>query len=50
MTRIDAIRKILFGGLRRVDTSSDTVLERAYIPPDIHAFAKYYNGDDINDL
>ena len=50
MTRIDAIRKILFGGHRRVDTSTDTVLERAYIPPDIHAFAKYYDGDDVNDL
>ncbi|MCK9295766.1 MAG: hypothetical protein M0P70_11850 [Desulfobulbaceae bacterium] len=50
MTRIDAIRKILFGGHRRVDTSTDTVLERAYIPPDIHAFAKYYDGSDVNDL
>lgn len=50
MTRIDAIRKILFGGHRRVDTSTDTVLERAYLPPDIHAFAKYYEGADVNDL
>lgn len=50
MTRIDAIRKILFGGHRRVDTSTDTVLERAFIPPDIHAFAKYYNGTDVDDL
>lgn len=50
MTRIDAIRKILFGGHRRVDTSTDTVLERTYLPPDIHAFAKYYNGDDISGL
>jgi Tfp pilus tip-associated adhesin PilY1 len=50
MTRIDAIRKILFGGHRRVDTSTDTVLERAFIPPDIHAFAKFYDGSDVNDL
>ena len=50
MTRIDAIRKILFGGHRRVDTSTSTVLERAYIPPDIHAFAKFYDGSDVNDL
>ncbi|MBU0968095.1 MAG: hypothetical protein KKA54_17155 [Proteobacteria bacterium] len=50
MTRIDAIRKILFGGHRRVDTSTNTVLERAYLPPDIHAFAKYYEGADVNDL
>ncbi|MFZ5766867.1 MAG: hypothetical protein ACOY4H_14915 [Thermodesulfobacteriota bacterium] len=50
MTRIDTIRKILFGGHRRLDTSSNTVLERAFIPPDIHAFAKYYDGADVNDL
>lgn len=50
MTRIDAIRKILFGGHRRVDTSTNTILERAFIPPDIHAFAKYYNGTDIAKL
>lgn len=47
MTRIDAIRKILFGGHRRVDTKDATVLERAFIPPDIHAFAKHYNGADL---
>lgn len=50
MTRIDAIRKILFGGHRRVDTSTATVLERAFIPPDIHSFAKYYAGADVADL
>lgn len=50
MTRIDAIRKILFGGHRRVDTKDETVLERAFIPPDIHAFAKYYNGADASKL
>ena len=50
MTRIDAIRKILFGGHRRVDTKDETVLERAFIPPDIHAFAKYYNGVDLPKL
>lgn len=50
MTRIDAIRKILFGGHRRVDTSGVTVLERAFIPPDIHAFAKYYNRVDLPKL
>jgi Tfp pilus tip-associated adhesin PilY1 len=50
MTRIDAIRKILFGGHRRVDTKNDTVLERAFLPPDIHAFAKYYNRTDLPKL
>jgi len=42
MTRIDTVRKILFGGARSTDTSSSTVLERAYLPGDAHSFAKYY--------
>ncbi|NTV51207.1 MAG: hypothetical protein HGA69_00015 [Desulfobulbaceae bacterium] len=50
MTRIDAVRKILFGGHRRVDTTNETVLERAFLPPDIHAFAKHYNGVDLSKL
>jgi type IV pilus assembly protein PilY1 len=50
MTRIDAIRKILFGGHRRVDTSTSTILERAFLPPDIHSFAKHYAGADISIL
>lgn len=50
MTRIDTIRKILFGGHRRVDTSSETVLERSYLPHDAHSFAKHYAGTDISQL
>ena len=50
MARIDAVRKILFGGLRTVDTSSDTVLERAFLPNDAHSFAKFYGGADVNKL
>jgi type IV pilus assembly protein PilY1 len=56
MTRIDTIRKILFGGLRTTDTPTDanglsqTILERAYLPNDAHSFAKYYNGADISRL
>lgn len=52
MTRMDAVRKLLYGGYRAAgsDTSSLTVLERAYLPTDAHAFAKYYNGTDINKL
>lgn len=48
MTRLDAVRKILYGGKRAVDTKDETILERAYLPEDAHAFAKYYNGDDIS--
>jgi type IV pilus assembly protein PilY1 len=44
MTRMDSIRKILYGGLRSTDTATETVLERAFLPQDAHSFAKYYNG------
>lgn len=51
MTRMDAVRKLLYGGLRSTDangsTSPTTVLERAFLPTDAHAFAKYYNGSDL---
>jgi len=42
MTRIDTVRKILYGGARSTDSASQTVLERAYLPGDAHSFAKYF--------
>lgn len=50
MTRVDAIRKILYGGMRSTDTTSLSVLERAYLPTDAHSFAKYYGGSDLPQL
>ena len=50
MSRIDTIRKILFGGHRRVDTAAATVLERSYLPHDAHSWAKYYAGEDLPKL
>jgi len=50
MSRMDVVRKILFGGFRRTDTDSLTVLERAYIPTDGHSWARYYNGNDLSKL
>lgn len=50
MTRMDAVRKLLYGGLRSTDSSSLTVLERGYLPTDGHSFAKYYNGSDASQL
>lgn len=47
MTRIDMVRKSLYGGKRNVDSSNvnqATVLERAFLPRDIHAFAKVFTG------
>ncbi len=54
-TRMDVVRRILYGGYRSTDDSvvsgtSLTVLERAHLPTDAHAFAKYYTGSDIRKL
>lgn len=42
MTRMDVIRKVLFGGARSTDTTTATILERVLIPTDVHAFVKTY--------
>lgn len=47
MTRMDILRRVLFGGKRDVDTSSQTILQRAYLPNDIHSFVKIYSNADI---
>lgn len=50
MTRIDVLRKALYGGKRIVDTSSQTVLEREILPHDVHSFVKVFTpatGDSI---
>lgn len=59
-SRIDALRKVLYGGTRYIDAYSSTarkgttVLERAVIPQDTHAYGKEYtstvvDGYDIGD-
>jgi type IV pilus assembly protein PilY1 len=48
MTRMDIVRRVLFGGKRSVDDTNKTILERAYLPKDVHAFAKVYGGSDID--
>lgn len=50
MTKMDVLRKILYGGDRSTDTASSTLLERANLPPDTHSFAKYYFGEDLSQL
>ncbi|OGR00188.1 MAG: hypothetical protein A2511_13375 [Deltaproteobacteria bacterium RIFOXYD12_FULL_50_9] len=54
MTRMDALRKVLYGGYRKVDTAAETVLERAFVPQDAHSWGKEYlsvayGGYDIRD-
>lgn len=53
-SRIDALRVVLYGGMREVDSNSKTILRRAYIPQDAHSWAKEYtspsvDGYDISD-
>ncbi|MCC8995394.1 MAG: hypothetical protein LM550_17300 [Candidatus Contendobacter sp.] len=44
-SRIDALRKVLYGGRRVVDNDADlTVLERSYIPQDAHSWGKEYKS------
>lgn len=54
-TRIDVVRRVLYGGLRDVDNSSSaasnanevTVLQRALVPNDNHAFVKIVRNSDL---
>ncbi len=48
MSRIDVMRKVLYGGYRSVDTATETVLERAYIPNDAHCWGKEYTDEATN--
>ena len=60
MSRMDVLRKVLYGGLRSYnggtqadrykngDTASDTTLEQSFVPRNSQAFVKYYNGADID--
>jgi len=42
MTRMDILRKTFYGGYRSTDTTTKTVLERHFLPFDVHAFVKVY--------
>lgn len=53
-SRMDALRKVLYGGYRATDTATDTTLQRVYIPQDAHTWGKEYqsvarDGYDIRD-
>ena len=54
MTRMDILRRVLYGGYRSVDTATttdtQTILERALLPTDAHAFAKAFAPGSATDL
>jgi type IV pilus assembly protein PilY1 len=47
-TRIDALRKVLYGGHREVDSKTKTILRRSYIPQDAHSWAKEYTSTAVD--
>ncbi|NCT67347.1 MAG: hypothetical protein GXC76_06850 [Rhodanobacteraceae bacterium] len=47
-SRMDALRKVLYGGYRAVDDSSKTVLERSHVPQDAHSWGKEYTSAAVN--
>ncbi|WP_265310864.1 pilus assembly protein [Verminephrobacter aporrectodeae] len=49
MTRLDTVRKMLYGGYRDVDVKDSTVLMGSRLTWDAHSFVKYYNGKDIGE-
>ncbi len=48
MSRMDTMRKVLYGGYRKTDSSSSTVLERVYIPQDAHSWGKEYTSPAVD--
>lgn len=49
MTRLDTVRKMLYGGFRSTDTNGSTVLMGSRLVWDAHSFVKYYKEADIRD-
>lgn len=46
--RIDALRKVLYGGKRVEVSTSTTVLERSHIPQDAHSWGKEYTSTAVD--
>ena len=44
MSRMDVLRKVLYGGHRSTDTTASTILERVYVPGDAHSWGKEIPG------
>ncbi|NLI82195.1 MAG: hypothetical protein GX443_11015 [Deltaproteobacteria bacterium] len=53
MSRMDVLRKVLYGGHREVDNASpnyETVLRRVFLPDEGHSWAKVYKPTGTNDI
>lgn len=47
-SRMDALRKVLYGGFRSTDGTTTTVLERTHIPQDAHSWGKEYTSTTVD--
>ncbi len=43
-SRMDALRRVLYGGWRHVDSTTDTTLQGAFFPQDGHSWGKEYQS------
>ena len=43
-SRMDALRRVLYGGWRQVDSTTDTTLQGAFFPQDAHSWGKEYQS------
>jgi type IV pilus assembly protein PilY1 len=43
-SRMDALRRVLYGGWRQQDTATDTTLQGAFFPQDAHSWGKEYRS------
>ncbi|MBN8480624.1 MAG: hypothetical protein J0L88_03430 [Xanthomonadales bacterium] len=43
-SRMDALRRVLYGGWRQVDSQTETVLQGAFFPQDGHSWGKEYQS------
>ena len=43
-SRMDALRRVLYGGWRQTDTTTETVLQGAFFPQDAHSWGKEYQS------
>lgn len=43
-SRMDALRRVLYGGWRQTDTTAQTILQGAFFPQDAHSWGKEYQS------